>query len=112
MSLCPSLDPWNGDINDSSVKNTKTPTPKNRTTNGNPHLPDSRSVINGRTPTSMSTSSSDDFVPVKDGKTFCWVHSTEPDRRPSKKRLVDFSNKSNVNIGQVKDIQGRVPEML
>ncbi|CAI4065229.1 hypothetical protein N7582_002911 [Saccharomyces uvarum] len=107
-----SLDPWNGDINDSSVKNTKTPTPKNRTTNGNPHLPDSRSVINGRTPTSMSTSSSDDFVPVKDGKTFCWVHSTEPDRRPSKKRLVDFSNKSNVNIGQVKDIQGRVPEML
>ena len=24
----------------------------------------------------------------------------------------DFSNKSNVNVGQVKDIHGRIPEML
>ncbi|KOG98764.1 Axl2p [Saccharomyces eubayanus] len=107
-----SLDPWNDNINDSSIKNTRAPTPKNKTTNGNLPLPDSRSVTNGRTPTTMSTSSSDDFVPVKDGKTFCWVHSTEPDRQPSKKRLVDFSNKSNVNIGQVEDIQGRIPETL
>ncbi|CAI4064382.1 Axl2p SKDI_09G0300 [Saccharomyces kudriavzevii IFO 1802] len=110
-----SLDPWNTDVNASSTKNSITPSPQNATKNDNLHLPTLRNSqygTKGITPTTVSTSSSDDFVPVKDGENFCWVHSTEPDRRPSKKRLVDFSNKSNVDIGQVKDIHGRIPEML
>ncbi|AJR36823.1 AQG_2a_G0026280.mRNA.1.CDS.1 [Saccharomyces cerevisiae] len=110
-----SLDPWNSNISPSPVRKSVTPSPYNVTKHRNRHLQniqDSQSGKNGITPTTMSTSSSDDFVPVKDGENFCWVHSMEPDRRPSKKRLVDFSNKSNVNVGQVKDIHGRIPEML
>ncbi|EJS43345.1 axl2p [Saccharomyces arboricola H-6] len=110
-----SLDPRNGSINAPSAKDTRTPSPQDVTHHDNlpsPILQDSHYATNGIASATMSSSSSDDFVPVKKGENFCWVHSTEPDRRPSKKRLVDFSNKSNVNIGQAKDIHGRIPEML
>ncbi|CAI4039627.1 hypothetical protein SMKI_09G0340 [Saccharomyces mikatae IFO 1815] len=109
-----SLDPWNSN-NDPSIRKSITPSPHKITKQRDLHLrnlQNSQRATNGITPTTMSTSSSDDFVPVKDGNNFCWVHSMDSGRRPSKKRLVDFSNKSNVNVGQVKDIHGRIPEML
>ncbi|SMN20192.1 similar to Saccharomyces cerevisiae YIL140W AXL2 Integral plasma membrane protein required for axial budding in haploid cells, localizes to the incipient bud site and bud neck [Maudiozyma saulgeensis] len=59
-----------------------------------------------------SNSSNDDFIPVKKGDDYKWVHSNEPNRRPSKKRFVNLVSEGNVNVGQVNDIEGQEPEMI
>lgn len=63
-------------------------------------------------PSSNSSSSTDDFVPVKDGETYNWVHRNSPSRKPSQKRLVKLSSQSNVDVGQVHDVEGHVAEMV
>lgn len=63
-------------------------------------------------PSSHSSQSTDDFVPVKDGETFNWVHRNSPTRKPSKKRFVKLSTQSNVDVGQVQDVEGHVPELV
>ncbi|CCK70427.1 Axl2p KNAG_0E01650 [Huiozyma naganishii CBS 8797] len=92
---------------------------------------------------STSSSSSDDFVPVKEGEEYNWVHrhpneqaatgaentdnnndnklnggngngngNTVPMRKPSNKRFVRLSTGSGVNIGNVIDVEGHVPELI
>lgn len=61
---------------------------------------------------SHSTSSTDDFVPVKEGETFNWVHRNLPTRKPSQKRFVKLSTQSNVDVGQVHDVEGHVAELV
>lgn len=64
------------------------------------------------TPTSMSTSSSDDFLPVKNGDNFDWVRTNDVNRKPSKKRLVNFSNKGEVDVGEAQQVDGHIPEEI
>ncbi|CAL9729388.1 axial budding pattern protein 2 [Monosporozyma unispora] len=61
---------------------------------------------------SDSTSSTDDFVPVKEGKTFNWVHRNSPTRKPSQKRLVKNSSQGNVDVGQVQNVEGHIAELV
>lgn len=61
---------------------------------------------------SNSTSSTDDFIPVKEGETYNWVHRNSPSRKPSQKRLVKLASQSNVNVEKAKDIDGHVPEIV
>ena len=72
----------------------------------------SSTLPNSRSYGTESNSSNDDFVPVKRGEDYKWVHSNEPNRKPSKKRFVNLVNEGNVNVGQVNDIEGQVPEMI
>ncbi|QLQ78917.1 hypothetical protein HG537_0B02650 [Torulaspora globosa] len=67
---------------------------------------------NYKSATSPSSSSSDDFVPVKDGQNYNWIHRAKPDRRPSNKRLVQTENQSKVDVGQVAEIEGHFPEKI
>ena len=69
-------------------------------------------IPNSKSFGSESNSSNDDFVPIKRGDDYKWVHSNEPNRKPSKKRFVNLMSEGNVNIGQANDIEGQVPEMI
>ena len=68
--------------------------------------------LNARSFDSSSTSSSDDFVPVKRGDDYRWVRQPEISRKASKKRYIDLREESQVNLNQARDIEGRDPEML
>ena len=70
------------------------------------------SIPNSKSFGTESNSSNDDFVPIKRGDDYKWVHSSEPNRKPSKKRFVNLMSEGNVNIGQANDIEGQVPEMI
>ncbi|CEP62110.1 Axl2p LALA0_S04e08042g [Lachancea lanzarotensis] len=64
----------------------------------------------------MTSSSSDDIIPIKQGDNYRWVERDEPGAEPpqrkrSVKRLVNLPNKSGVNVWDANDIQGHVPEM-
>ena len=72
----------------------------------------SSTLPNSRSYGTESNSSNDDFVPVKRGEDYKWVHSNEPNRKPSTKRYVNLVSEGNVNVGQVNDIEGQVPEMI
>lgn len=61
---------------------------------------------------SESNSSNDDFIPIKRGDDYKWIHSKEPNRKPSKKRFVNIESEGNINVGQVSDMEGQVPEMI
>lgn len=67
---------------------------------------------NYKSATSPSSSSSSDFIPVKDGQNYNWVHRAKPDRRPSNKRLVQTENQSKVDVGQAEEIEGHFPEKI
>lgn len=62
--------------------------------------------------TCASSSSSDDFVPVKNGENYDWIHRQKPDRQPSNKRLVQTQNQSKVDIGQAHEVEGHFPEKI
>lgn len=75
------------------------------------HRPDQNS-FNSQT----STSSSDDFIPVKQGDKYEWVERNAsgvltPTRKRSIKKLVNLPNKSGVGVCDANDIQGHEPEM-
>ena len=59
-----------------------------------------------------SNSSNDDFIPMKNGDDYKWVHSNEPNRRPSKKRFVNLTSEGKINVGQANSIEGQEPEMI
>lgn len=59
-----------------------------------------------------SSSSSDEFVPIKNGQNYDWIHRPKPDRQPSNKRLVQTQNQSNVDVGQADDVEGHFPEKI
>lgn len=65
-----------------------------------------------KTPTTVSSSSTDDFVPIKNGANYEWVSKNSPNRKPSEKRFVDVSTRSNVNVSQVEDFEGHSPEHI
>lgn len=67
---------------------------------------------NYKSVTSPTSSSSDEFVPVKNGENYNWVHRPKPDRQPSGKRLVKSSNLGKVNVGQAAEVEGHVPEQI
>lgn len=62
--------------------------------------------------TTPSSSSSDEFIPVKEGDNYNWVHRPKPDRQPSKKRLVQTQNQSTVDVGQAAEVEGHFPEEI
>lgn len=62
--------------------------------------------------TCASSSSSDGFVPVKNGESFDWIHRQKPDRKPSNKRIVRTQNQSNVDVGQADEVEGHFPEKI
>ncbi|KAL3231781.1 Axial budding pattern protein 2 [Nakaseomyces bracarensis] len=65
-----------------------------------------------KTPTTVSSSSTDDFVPIKNGTNYEWVSKSSPNRKPSEKRFVDVSTKSNINVSQVQNFEGHSPEHI
>ncbi|KAH7580829.1 Transmembrane alpha-helix domain [Nakaseomyces glabratus] len=64
------------------------------------------------TPGTVSSSSTDDFVPVKNGTSYEWVSKNSPNRKPSVKRFVDISNSSNINVSQAGNFEGHSPEHI
>ncbi|SCU94143.1 LAFA_0F20142g1_1 [Lachancea sp. 'fantastica'] len=64
----------------------------------------------------LTSSSSDDIIPVKQGDNYKWVERDEsgteaPHRKRSVKRLVNLPNRSGVNVWDANDIEGHVPEL-
>ncbi|CUS23623.1 LAQU0S11e00496g1_1 [Lachancea quebecensis] len=65
----------------------------------------------------ITASSSDDFIPVKNGDNYTWIERINnaavqtPERKRSLKRLVSLPNKSGVGVCDANDIQGQEPEM-
>ncbi|SCU86544.1 LAME_0D06612g1_1 [Lachancea meyersii CBS 8951] len=64
----------------------------------------------------MTSSSSDDIIPVKQGDNYKWVERdgqemADLNRKRSTKRLVNLPNKSGVNVRDANEIEGHVPEM-
>ncbi|SCV05478.1 LANO_0H08372g1_1 [Lachancea nothofagi CBS 11611] len=64
----------------------------------------------------LSSSSSDDLVPIKNGDNYKWVErdgsrGTEPQRKRSVKRLVSLPNRSGVGVCDANEIRGQVPEI-
>ncbi|EDO16930.1 hypothetical protein Kpol_1020p39 [Vanderwaltozyma polyspora DSM 70294] len=60
----------------------------------------------------MSTSSSDQFIPIKSGERYKWVTKNEPDRKPSKKKYIDLHDGNNIDIQRGLEIEGHSPEKL
>lgn len=106
---------WN-DQSKSHSSNSVASKPAMRYTPENDPLPildeHSNTSSNYKSAASPSSSSSDDFVPVKDGQNYNWVHRAQPDRRPSNKRLVTTENQSSVDVGQAVDVEGHFPEKI
>ncbi|CCF60243.1 hypothetical protein KAFR_0J01790 [Kazachstania africana CBS 2517] len=65
-----------------------------------------------KTPTTVSTESLDDFIPIKKGNEYKWVQINEPNRRPSQKRFVSLDENSHIDVGQSFDIEGEIPERI
>ncbi|SCU88270.1 LADA_0E09186g1_1 [Lachancea dasiensis] len=64
----------------------------------------------------VTSSSSDDLIPVKQGDNYQWVErdgsrDALPNRKRSIKKLVNLPNKSGVGVWDANDIEGQVPEM-
>lgn len=91
-------------------RNTLSPLTERTVTTG--EIDTEAGIPNSKSFGSESNSSNDDFVPIKRGDDYKWVHSNEPNRKPSKKRFVNLMSEGNVNIGQANDIEGQVPEMI
>ncbi|GAV53361.1 hypothetical protein ZYGR_0AI06450 [Zygosaccharomyces rouxii] len=62
--------------------------------------------------TMSSSSSSDELIPMQENGKFNWVSKSKAKRTPSKKRLVQTQNESNVDVGQADEIEGHVPEQI
>ena len=62
--------------------------------------------------TSNSISSTDDFIPVKEGETYNWIHRNSSSRKSSQTRLVNLVSQSDVNVGKAQDVVGHVPEVV
>lgn len=62
--------------------------------------------------TMSSSSSSDELIPMQENGKFNWVSKSKTKRTPSKKRLVQTQNESNVDVGQADEIEGHVPEQI
>ncbi|AQZ10450.1 AXL2 (YIL140W) [Zygosaccharomyces parabailii] len=60
----------------------------------------------------MSSSSSDELVPMQENGKFNWVHRPKDNKNQNQKRLVQTQNESNVDVGQVDEVEGRVPEQI
>lgn len=60
----------------------------------------------------ISSSSSDEFVPVQAGNTYNWVQKTELNRKLSQKRFVDLNDKGNFNVEKGLETEGHVPEQI
>ncbi|CCH63196.1 hypothetical protein TBLA_0J02020 [Henningerozyma blattae CBS 6284] len=66
-----------------------------------------------KSPMSASTSSSDELIPVLNGKRYSWVQRQGSTKDPSKrKKFVEVGNNSKISIGQVSNLKGSVPEEL
>lgn len=75
------------------------------------HSHDSNYKIN-RAMTMSSSSSSDELIPMQVNGKFNWVSKTKAKRTPSKKRVVQTQNESNVDVGRADEIEGHVPEQI
>lgn len=82
-----------------------------------PVLRESPSKLDHESYISRTSSSSDTFIPVKQGNGYRWVDKQNiqapappPVRKRSTKRLVNLPNKSGVNVGDADMIQGQEPE--
>ncbi|SCU97390.1 LAMI_0F09912g1_1 [Lachancea mirantina] len=100
---------WGNPQPDAALKAT-TPVPQSPPVNPKDNPQDQHSY---RT---QSTSSSDGFMPVKQGDKYEWVEKSgtkpsTPSRKRSLKKLVSLPNRSGVGVLDANDIQGEEPEI-